>query len=106
MCNGVIVRLYVPEGEYLFFIGNTEPRKNTHRVLKAYHLYRQQSSSPLPLLISGLKEEELNHILEEKKLQDLRPHLVCPGYLPGKDMPALFCSACHCFDNRNAKPFG
>lgn len=61
-----IVRLYVPEGEYLFFIGNTEPRKNTHRVLKAYHLYRQQSSSPLPLLISGLKEEELNHILEEK----------------------------------------
>lgn len=88
-----IVRLYVPEGEYLFFIGNTEPRKNTHRVLKAYHLYRQQSSSPLPLLISGLKEEELNHILEEKKLQDLRPHLVCPGYLPGKDMPALFCGA-------------
>lgn len=23
----------------------------------------------------------------------MRPHLVCPGYLPGKDMPALFCGA-------------
>lgn len=91
--NPNIVRQYISEEKYLFFMGNTEPRKNTCRVLKAYSLYRQQSSFPLPLLISGLKEEELNHFLEKEKLQDLRPHLVCPGYLPGKDMPALFCGA-------------
>lgn len=91
--NPDIVRRYVPEGKYLFFMGNTEPRKNTRRVLKAYYLYRQQSSSPLPLLISGLKEEELKHYLEEEQLQELRPHLFCPGYLPSQDMPALFCGA-------------
>lgn len=88
-----IVRKYVPEGGYLFFMGNTEPRKNTHRVLKAYHLYRQQSSSPLRLLISGLKEEELHQFLEEVSLKELREYLVCPGYLPGQDMPALYCGA-------------
>lgn len=91
--NPTIVKQYVPEGNYLFFIGNTEPRKNTRRVLKAYGLYRQHSSSPLPLLISGLKEEELNHLLEEENLQDLKPFLYYPGYLPSKDMPALFCGA-------------
>lgn len=88
-----IVKQYVPEGKYIFFMGNTEPRKNTRRVLKAYKIYRQQSSSPLPLLISGLKEEELSQMLEEEKLQDLKPYLYYPGYLPGKDMPVLFCGA-------------
>lgn len=88
-----IIRRYVSEGSYIFFMGNAEPRKNTRRVLKAYDLYRQQSSAQLPLLISGLKEEELSHLLEEEKLQNLREHLYCPGYLPSKDMPALFCGA-------------
>lgn len=91
--NPSIVRQYVSGGKYIFFMGNTEPRKNTRRVLRAYSLYRLQSSEPLPLLISGLKEEELNHLLEEEKLKDLQKYLICPGYLPGKDMPALFCGA-------------
>ena len=91
--NADIVHRYVTGGEYLFFMGNTEPRKNTRRVLRAYHLYRQQSAKRLPLLISGLKEEDLDRLLEEEQLQKLRPYLICPGYLPTIDMPALFCGA-------------
>lgn len=91
--NPQIVCRYVPEGKYIFFMGNAEPRKNTRRVLKAYDLYSKESSVKLPLLISGLKENELDHLLEEEKLQNLKNHLYYPGYLPGKDMPALFCGA-------------
>lgn len=92
--NPEIARRYVPGAEsYLFFMGNTEPRKNTRRVLHAYSVYLEKSAQKLPLLISGLKEEELNRLLEEEHLQELKPHLHSPGYLPGEDMPALYCGA-------------
>lgn len=88
-----IVRKYVPGSKYLFFMGNTEPRKNTNRVLKAYDLYRKQSKSPLPLLISGLKREELNHFLVKEELQNLSEYIICTGYIPSKDITALYCGA-------------
>ena len=34
-----IVNRYIPPKDFLFFLGNTDPKKNTARVLKAYSLY-------------------------------------------------------------------
>lgn len=89
-----ITHRYVPqEGGYLFFMGNTEPRKNTRGVLKTYSLYRQYSVLKLPLLLSGLKPEELSRLLKEEALESLQPFIYCPGYLPSTDMPALYRGA-------------
>lgn len=91
--SGIVCR-YVPQGsEYLFFMGNTEPRKNTRRVLKSYAQYLQASVRKLPLLLSGMKKEEMNRLLEEEGLLHLHPSIHCPGYLPSEDMPALFRGA-------------
>lgn len=44
------VNRYIPQKDFLFFLGNTDPKKNTARVLKAYSLYLEKSSVRRPLL--------------------------------------------------------
>ena len=46
------VRKYLRDPEYLFFLGNTDPKKNTPGTLKAYAEYVRRSENPLPLLVA------------------------------------------------------
>lgn len=84
------VHKYISSDDYLFFLGNTDPKKNTPRVLKAYGLYLQQSQHKRPLLIADLKEEIADKILSEEGLKELKPYLRFPGYIPNSDLPALY----------------
>jgi hypothetical protein len=52
-----IVQKYIPHPDFLFFLGNTDPKKNAARTLKAYALYLKASQTKRPLLIADLKEE-------------------------------------------------
>lgn len=88
-----ITRKYVNEDKYLFFLGNTDPKKNTPRVLKAYQLYLEQSEQKLPLLIADLKEEFIDSILKEEHLEEIKSHLYFPGYIPNTHLPALYNGA-------------
>lgn len=88
-----ITRKYVNEDKYLFFLGNTDPKKNTPRVLKAYQLYLEQSEQKLPLLIADLKEEFIDSILKEEHLEEIKSHLYFPGYIPNRHLPALYNGA-------------
>lgn len=88
-----LTRKYLPEQKYLFFLGNTDPKKNTPRTLKAYSLYLEQSSQQLPLLIADLKESTVDQILREQHLEKIKPMLRYPGYIPHTDLPAVYNGA-------------
>lgn len=88
-----ITRKYIEEPQYLFFLGNTDPKKNVPRTLKAYSLYRQRSRKPLPLLIADIKEEVLDNLLREQRIESVRPYIACPGYIPNTDLPYLYSGA-------------
>ncbi|MEG0788796.1 MAG: glycosyltransferase family 1 protein [Alistipes sp.] len=88
-----IVAKYLPDKAYLFFLGNTDPKKNTAGTLRAYADYVRRSSDPLPLLIADLKEEAVTAVLMENSLTDLRPHLRFSGYIPNTDLPAIYNGA-------------
>ena len=71
-----ITRKYIDANNYTIFLGNTDPKKNTPRVLKAYSDYLKQSTQKLPLLIADLKGDVIDRILEEEKYyrnQELYP---------------------------------
>lgn len=88
-----IVHKYVPSDDYLFFLGNTDPKKNTPRVLKAYGLYLRQSKHKRPLLIADLKEEAIDGILSAERIKEIKPYLSFPGYIPNADLAALYNGA-------------
>ena len=88
-----IAKKYISSKEYLFFLGNTDPKKNTPRTLKAYSIYVKQSARPLPLLIADLKEEVIDQILKQEGIEEIKPMLYSPGYITHSDLPAIYNGA-------------
>lgn len=84
---------YLPEKHYLFFLGNTDPKKNTARTLKAFSIYLQKTDHPLPLLIADLQETVIDRILAEEDIRHIKPMLYFPGYITHTDLPAIYSGA-------------
>ncbi len=91
--NMDIVRKYIPQNDFLFFLGNTDPKKNAARTLKAYHLYLEKSSIKRPLLIADLKEEYIDSLLQQEGISAIKPHLYFPGYIANRDLATLYNAA-------------
>lgn len=85
-----ISRKYLSDKEYLFFLGNTDPRKNTEGVLRAYNEYLKHSKNPLKLVITGLKKEQVEKLSGSMGIEACLPNIVFTGYVPGEDLPALY----------------
>ncbi|GAB4317812.1 MAG: glycosyltransferase family 1 protein [Bacteroidales bacterium] len=80
-------------GEYLFYLGNTDPKKNTPNTLKAYALYRRKSDNPLPLVMIDFGKEAFNKILNDIGEPDLKQHIHLSDYIRNIDLPAIYsCS--------------
>lgn len=88
-----IVNKYIQEDSYLFFLGNTDPKKNTPNVLRAYSIYLHKSVRKLPLLIADLEESVIDNLLSEEGLTSIKPYLYYPGYIPNKDLPYIYGAA-------------
>lgn len=88
-----ITKKYFSAESWLFFLGNTDPKKNTLRTLKAYDIYLKQTKNPLPLVIADLAENNIDILLNENDLTSLKPLLIVPGYIENKDLPAIYSGA-------------
>lgn len=88
-----ISRKYIESDQFLFFLGNTDPKKNVPRTLKAYSFYLERSEKKLPLLIADLTEERLDAILKEQQIESIKPYLSYPGYIPNTDLVYLYSGA-------------
>lgn len=87
------IRKYIEQDPYIFFLGNTDPKKNTPRVLRAYDIYLQRSEERLPMLIADLDEAFIDKILENENLTSIKKRLRFPGYIANSDLPALYNAA-------------
>ncbi|MDD4923167.1 MAG: glycosyltransferase family 1 protein, partial [Bacteroidales bacterium] len=88
-----VIKKYITQENYLFFLGNTDPKKNTVRTLKAYQIYTQQSLHPLPLLIADLEETFVLPLIKEHHLESIKSFLIFPGYIANSDLPAIYSGA-------------
>jgi len=76
--------------EFIFFLGNTDPKKNVPNVLKAYSVYRKGHSQPLELVMPDLQASYLESILSEIGDANLRAHIHLTGYVPNKQLPLIY----------------
>lgn len=81
------------EASYFFFLGNTDPKKNTERTLVAYSKYLIQSSIKRKLLMADLDSEYLNGIIERNGIENIRENIVMPGYIVNSDLPYIYNNA-------------
>ena len=79
--------------DYFFFLGNTDPKKNTERTLIAYSRYLNQSTIKRKLLMADLDPEYLNGIIERNQIENIRENIVMPGYIVNSDLPYIYNNA-------------
>jgi glycosyltransferase involved in cell wall biosynthesis len=81
---------------YFFFLGNTDPKKNTKGTLKAFSDFLKQTNSNHKLVMLDYDKTELSKILADIKDPELINHIVLTGYVVNTDLPAIY-SLCDIF---------
>jgi len=81
------------EKGYIFFMANTDARKNTRGVLKAYAQLLLHNPSAPRLVMKGINEEKLRQLLESEGLAWLRSEIDLIGYVGYYDLPAIYQAA-------------
>ena len=89
----LIYQQYIEEPGYFFFLGNTDPKKNTERTLTAYSKYLEMSDVKRKLLMADLDKEYLEDIIERNHIDNIRDHIVMPGYIKNADLPYIYNNA-------------
>ncbi|MEQ8469756.1 MAG: glycosyltransferase family 1 protein [Marinoscillum sp.] len=79
----------LPE-RFIFFLGNTAPKKNMIGMLEAYGHYRNNDEHSLPLVIAESSPEDLQKMLERINRPDLARHIYLTGYVDHQHLPTLY----------------
>lgn len=88
-----VTEKYIKEDNYILFFGNTDPKKNTFRTIKAYALYLEKSKDKRPMLILDMNQSTVEQILKEEKIEHIRSCIHCPGYIKNSDLPYIYNGA-------------
>ncbi len=88
--NQLIKNKYKLPDKFIFFLGNTDPKKNTLRVLKAYELYLRKSSKKLPLVVSDFNKKILKQSLSKINAENIIDNIYLTGYISNMDLPAVY----------------
>ena len=88
-----IYKKYIDSSGYFFFLGNTDPKKNTERTLVAYSKYLEKSEVKRRLLMADLDKSFLSSIIERNHIENILSQIVMPGYIVNKDLPYIYNNA-------------
>lgn len=88
-----VYKKYMSDKGFLFFLGNTDPKKNTERTLVAYSKYLEKSEVKRPLLMADLDREYLNDIIRRNGIENIESRIFMPGYIPNSDLPYIYNAA-------------
>lgn len=79
--------------DFIFFLGNTDPKKNVKGVLRALLLLKQRGQLTLPVVISNLPAASLTALLAEIDGQSLVDDISLCGYIPNHVLPFVYNAA-------------
>lgn len=81
---------------FFFHLGNTDPKKNTRGVLKAYADFLRASKESIPMVMLDYASNELQKLLNEIDEPSLLQSIHLTGYVVNTDLPAIY-SQCDIF---------
>ena len=82
-------KYHLPD-RYFFFLGNTDPKKNTKGTLKAYSDFLKLTGSDIRLVMLDYDQVELEKLLAEINDAALIERIVLTGYVVNTDLPSIY----------------
>jgi|Deesub1362A_J573_1020465.scaffolds.fasta_scaffold03662_2 glycosyltransferase involved in cell wall biosynthesis len=83
--------LGIPSPNYVLSLGSLEPRKNLHRLLKAWSNIHHKLPDDVWLVITGAKGKY--SVFQNVSFNKLPPRVYLTGYVPDEYLPALYSGA-------------
>jgi glycosyltransferase involved in cell wall biosynthesis len=86
---------YGIDGDYILSVGSIQPRKNLSRLIAAYSCLRRNfpSGKLQKLVLVGKRAWLYDETLRAIKENGLRDSIILTGYVPERDLPALYSGA-------------
>jgi glycosyltransferase involved in cell wall biosynthesis len=75
---------------FFFFLGNTDPKKNTLNVIRAFVHYRRNLKGTLPLVVGDFSKDYLLEILNQNIASELIDEIITLGYINNNDLPFIY----------------
>lgn len=88
-------KYHLPE-QFFFHLGNTDPKKNTLGVIKAYGHFLRETQQQIPLVMLDFDHKELKKLVKESGFSEVFDHIHLTGYVPNHELPAIY-SLCSIF---------
>ena len=85
-----VLRRHGLSSGYILYVGKVQARKNTARLVRAYHALRQRLKDPPPLVIAGPRTWKSDETFETVERLSLAGDITFTGYVPDGDLPALY----------------
>lgn len=86
-------RTYHLPDNFIFYLGNTDPKKNVMGVLKAFSILKKRGNLDTKLLMLDIDRDYLLNIMQQINDIGLMNDIVFSGYVPNKDLPAIYSQA-------------
>jgi glycosyltransferase involved in cell wall biosynthesis len=84
---------YKLPGRYFFFLGNTDPKKNTPGTLKAYSNFVKQHGREIKFVMLDFERAELEKILTAIDDPGLIDQIILTGYVVNTDLPSIYAQS-------------
>jgi len=81
------------DAAYFLCVGTIEPRKNHLQLLRAFRLFKENSQSDAKLVVIGERGWKFSDFDAELSRHPFKNDIVCPGYIDGEHLPALYTNA-------------
>ena len=91
-----VKKKYGLPAHFFFFLGNTDPKKNTKGTLLAFSDYLKRTDSNAHLVMLDYDRHELEKLLDEIGNHELISKINLTGYIVNTDLPAIY-SLCEAF---------
>lgn len=79
--------------DYFFFVGAVHPRKNVHRLIRAFDVFKKQTHSDVQLLIAGRFAWQTGEVKDAFEASSFQSDIHFLGYVSEADLPGLMGSA-------------
>ncbi|MBL7807642.1 MAG: glycosyltransferase family 4 protein [Saprospiraceae bacterium] len=89
----VFRKRYSADIPYFFYAGAIHPRKNIHRLIRAFDLFKERTGAPDKLLLAGRFAWKTGEVKEAYDGSKHRADIQFLGYVPEEDLPGLTAAA-------------
>jgi glycosyltransferase involved in cell wall biosynthesis len=74
---------------FFFFLGNTDPKKNTRGVIQSFAWFRTSSGEDYKLVMPDYPEDALTALVRDLGCPEIREHIHLTGYIVNTDLPGI-----------------